>query len=161
MAKFGLRDWAQIAEITASVGVIISLVFVAVSIERSNSLTSAEMSDDTYVALRVARELALQDRELLVLTQLDKEDLRHLDGIGLALYKEWVILHLDEWERLYAREQDGVIQSKNLEGWYEYFRIWFKRHVPPEIWNEIRWRHTTDGFKESLDAEMSESEPTH
>lgn len=153
-----LRDWTQVAEIAASVGVIVSLVFVAMSIERNNLLISAEMSDDTYVALRAARELVLQDQNLLELTQIQKEELDELEGIELARYREWVIFHLDEWERLYAREQDGVIQGKNLEGWYEYFGNWFNKRVTRNLWNEIRWRHTTDGFRELLDTEMDKNE---
>ena len=158
MSKMKLGDWAQIAEISASVGVIISLIFVAVSIERNNSLISAEMSDSTYVALRAATELVLQDRELLALTRMERMDLQELDGTSLALYEEWVTIYLDEWERLYSRYRDGVIQSRNFEGWNEYFRLWFMRHVTREMWNDIRWRITTDGFGDILDAAMDESD---
>lgn len=158
MAKLTLRDWAQVAEIAASAGVVVSLVFVAISIERSNSLTSAEMSDDTYVALRAARELALQDEELLALTQLEKDELDELEGIELARYIEWATFYLDEWERLYARKQDGVIQGMNFDGWDEYFRNWFKRRITRDIWSEMRWRHTNNGFKELRDAELGELE---
>ena len=35
MAKFGLGDWANVAEIFAATGVIISLIFVGLQIERS------------------------------------------------------------------------------------------------------------------------------
>lgn len=154
MPRLRLRDWSQIAEVAASIGVIISLIFVAVSIERNNSLMSSEMSDVTYAALRSATELVIQDRELLALTRLDKEELRDLDGISLALYQEWITFHLDEWERLYSRERDGIIQSKNMEGWNEYFRLWCKRHVTREIWSDIRWRHTTEGFRDLVDAEL-------
>lgn len=154
MSKLKLQDWSDIAEVAASIGVIISLIFVAVSIERNNSLMSSEMSDVTYSALRSATELVLQDRELLALTQLEKEELSNLHGISLALYREWVTFHLDEWERLYSRERDGIIQSKNMEGWNEYFRLWLKRHVTKEIWNDLQWRHTTEGFRELVDTEL-------
>jgi len=158
MSKLKLRDWSQIAEISASVGVIISLIFVAVSIERNNSLMSAETSDFTYVSLRSATELVLQDRELLMLTRMERKDLQKLDGANLALYQEWVTIYLDEWERLYSRERDGVIKSENLEAWNEYFRLWFVKHVTREMWNNLRWRITTDGFREVLDAAMDDSE---
>ena len=154
MGKLRLKDWVQFSEILASVGVIVSLVFVAISIERGNSLTSAEISDDTYDALRVAQVLVLQDRTLLALTQKDLVELGGLDGTEKALYQEWVALYVDEWERLYSRQRDGLIQSENMEGWNEYFRQWFRRHVSPEIWFAIRWRHTTEGFRELLDAEL-------
>ena len=152
--KLKLQDWSEIAEVAASIGVIISLLFVAVSIERNNALMSSEMSDVTYAALRSATELVLQDRELLALTQLEKEELSNLDGISLALYQEWVTFHLDEWERLYSRERDGIIQSKNMEGWNKYFRLWLKRHVTKEIWSDLKWRHTTEGFRELVDTEL-------
>ena len=158
MPKLKLKDWSQIAELAASIGVIVSLILVAISIERNNSLMSSQVSDETYAALRTARELILQDPKLLELTQLEEEGLRNLDGSNLALYKEWVTFHLDEWERLYSRERDGIIQSKNMEGWNEYFKLWFKKHVSREMWNDLRWRHTTEGFREFVDAEAEESE---
>ena len=158
MPKLKLKDWSQIAELAASIGVIVSLILVAISIERNNSLMSSQVSDETYAALRTARELILQDPKLLELTQLEEEGLRSLDGSDLALYKEWVTFHLDEWERLYSRERDGIIQSKNMEGWNEYFKLWFKKHVSREMWNDLRWRHTTEGFREFVDAEAEESE---
>lgn len=155
MEKLTLRDWAQVADIFASVGVVISLIFVATSIERSNSLTSAGISDDTYDALRAARELALQDRALLALTQKTLDELEALDGDDRALYREWVILYVDEWERLYSRERDGLIRRENMVGWNDYFRHWFRRHVSPDIWTDIRWRSTSKGFRELLDEEMA------
>ena len=154
MGKLTLRDWAQLAEIAASVGVIVSLVFVALSIERNTSLASAQISDSTYDALRSARELLLQDPALLAMTLMEREELTNLDELEKARYREWVVLHLDEWERLYSRKRDGLIRSENLEAWDEYFRQWFMRYVTPDIWNEIRWRATSEGFRDLLDAEM-------
>ena len=161
MAKLTIRDWAQVAEILASVGVIVSLIFVALSINRSNVLTSGEVSDQTYQALREARQLVIQDRSLLALTVKAKEGLGSLDEIEHALYLEWVILHTDEWERLYAREYDGLIRFENFVGWDDYFRLWFERHVTREVWNSIRWRHTSEGFAELRDAEIDEWERGH
>ena len=159
MNKPTLRDWAQIAEIIASLGVIISLVFVASSIERSNSLISAEISDDTYDALRSAQELTLQDPKLLALTELSQQEIDDLEGTDRALYREWVGLHLDQWERLYSRSRDGLISEENSWGWEAYFRLWFARQVTRDLWNELRWRHTTVGFREMLDAELAQQVP--
>ena len=152
MGKLTLRDWAQVAEILASVGVIVSLIVVALSINRSNVLNSEENSNQTYQALREVRQLVVQDRTLLALTLKEKEDLGSLDEIEQALYREWVILHIDEWERLYNRALTSI-QRENFQGWDAYFRLWFEKHVTREIWNNIRWRHS-GGFMELRDAEI-------
>ena len=154
MGKATLRDWAQLAEIAASVGVIVSLVFVALSIERNSSIANAQVSDSAYDSLRSARELLIQDRTLLALTLKSQEELASLDELDKAHYQEWVILNLDEWERLHSRNRAGLIREENLEAWDEYFRRWFARYVTPEIWSNIRWRSTTEGFRDLLDAEM-------
>lgn len=117
ISKPTLMDWAQIAEIMTSVGIIVSLVFVATTIESNNSLLSAEISDRTFDALRSVDELVLQDRTLLALTQKTKEELKNLDQTERVLYQEWVILNLDQWDRLYSRERDELITRNNLEAW--------------------------------------------
>ena len=41
MAKFGLSDWANVAEIGAAIGVIVSLLFVGLQLQSNTEATEA------------------------------------------------------------------------------------------------------------------------
>ena len=47
MRKLELSDWASLAEIVASFGVVISLIFVAISLERNTAVMQA--SNDNFI----------------------------------------------------------------------------------------------------------------
>jgi hypothetical protein len=155
LKKLSLGDWTQFAEIAGTIGVIVSLLFVAHSIDENTRRASAQISDGTYDALRVATVLTIEHPRLLSLTMTPRVELDGLQGDDRALYKEWLTLHLDEWERLYARQQNELISRENLAGWNDYFSMWFERQVTPDIWREIRWRHTTGEFREIRDRQVA------
>ncbi len=160
MSKIKLRDWTQIAEIAGTLGVIISLFFVVHSVNENTKQVSSRISDDSFVALREVRMLAISDPHLLALTVAEKTEIGNFTDIELARYKEWLILHLDEWERLESRRRNGLIEPDNMDGWEEYFRMWFERRVTPEIWEDIKWRHTSGNFRAKRDAEVSGWKPS-
>jgi hypothetical protein len=59
MAKFGLGDWANVAEIFAATGVIISLIFVGLQLQSNTEATEAatreaiNQKDMEYLSLRL------------------------------------------------------------------------------------------------------------
>jgi len=140
--RLKLPDWAALAEIAGTVAVVISLLFVAHSLERNTAMVSAQVSDDTYDALREIEMFRLGSPELVALTSEDPPSFETLDAGQRELYVSWIALYLDEWERIYSRQEDGLIQPQNLDDWHAYFAAWADRQVSAEIWADIRWRYT-------------------
>ena len=54
MSKFNLKDWAAISEIVASIGVIVSILFLAYSI-RDNTVATQSENDNFIYELQFAR----------------------------------------------------------------------------------------------------------
>ena len=74
-----LSDWASIAEIVASVGVILSLIFVALALRESNLETRATNT-----------QLALQSEMAVAMAALDHAEVwdKVLTGVPLAAGEE-------------------------------------------------------------------------
>jgi hypothetical protein len=155
--KLRLSDWASIAEIGGTLAVVISLLFVAYSLERNTTAVSGQTADEMYDAVRQVELTLFSNPELMMVTMRGKADFDGLSDVEKEQYKQWVIIYLDLWERMYAREVDGLIQRETVLGWHEYFTEWSKRYITPDIWEEIGWNWPGDtGFYELVDAAVSD-----
>lgn len=143
MRKLSLPEWAALAEIAGTVAVVVSLLMVAHNLDRNNSMVSAQISDNTYDALREAELFRLGSTDLLAITSNLPVAWNDLTRNEQELYRSWVYLYLDEWDRLFSRQDDGLILSENLDDWHVYFNVWAEKHVTPDVWEVIRWRYQT------------------
>jgi hypothetical protein len=159
MRKLELSDWASIAEIIGMAGVIISLVFVAVSLERNTAVISGQTADQIYESSRSIDELMLQDPELLMLTVRGRSEWEELSAPERERYLHWVGMNIDLWEQMIARKNDGLVQPETMTGWNEYFIEFTKRHLTLEMWNEISWWWPGggEGVTEMVELALSES----
>jgi hypothetical protein len=129
MQKLSLSQWASVAEIGGTVAVVISLLLVAISLERNTAAVSAENSDDLYDAFRQIELVVLNNSELANITIRGAADPDSLSEAETAIYKMWATQYLDLWERTLIREKDGLIQPGTLEGWDEWYGDWVIRHL--------------------------------
>jgi hypothetical protein len=157
--RLKLPDWAALAEIAGTVAVVISLLFVAHNLERNTATISAQVSDDTYDALREIEGIRLASPELLALTGTGPPAFSALDAGQRELYVSWIALYLDEWERIYSRRDDGLIQPQNLDDWHAYFENWAERYVTPEVWADIRWRYAIGSVGEYMEQRFDDPDP--
>jgi hypothetical protein len=156
MRKLGLSGWASLAEIAGTVAVVISLLFVAFSVERNTAAVSGQNADDMYDAIRTIDLTVLSNPDLMMVTIRGSVDIDSLSELETEQYKSWVGLYLDIWQRLYFREKDGLIQSDTVIGWHEYFTAWAKRNLPRSLWETIRWQWATSGFGGLVDEALSD-----
>jgi len=141
VTKPGLKEWGTLAEIVGTIAVVVSLLLVLHSLNLNNALISAQVSDNTYDALREAELFRLGNRELLAITSKPSVDLGSLSATEQELYVSWVYLYLDEWERLVSRADDQLIAPGNLDDWQFYFENWSDRYVTQAVWDRIGWRY--------------------
>lgn len=153
--RLKLPDWAALAEIAGTIAVVISLLIVAHNLERNTAMVSAQVSDDTYNALREIEGIRLATPELVALTSKDPPGYETLDARQRELYVSWIGLYLDEWDRIYSRREDGLIQPQNLDDWHTYFEVWADRYVPAEVWADLRWRYTTGSVGQYMDRKFA------
>ena len=135
----GLHDWAAIAEIAGTIAVVVSLLFVAQSLDRNTAALSSDSTDDVRGALREIETSVINNPELLQVILRGSNDPESLNLQELEQYKRYVAIYIDEWDMIDAWERLGLLRPENLEGWHPYFETWVEKHVTPELWEEIRW----------------------
>ena len=152
-----LSQWAAIAEIAASVGVIVSLVFLAYSI-RGNTVMTQSTNDNFLYELQFARVREITGNPSLaaVYTKLRKgEALTEVEDTQLF----WDNLQqLSTWEVAFVRHRDGVFSDSMLESWEKYFRAAFLDSFSASQWEDVRTWYGDD-FRSHVDAAYSEKHP--
>ena len=139
MRNLKLSEWASIAEIAGTLAVVVSLFFVVYSLERNTAALSAQTADDTYDSIRDVELAVLSDPQLMKITLQGRGDFAGLSDFEKEWYMQWVVTNLDIWERMYSRENDGILQSDTIIGWHGYFQEWTTRHVSKDMWQQIKW----------------------
>jgi len=115
MVKFGLADWANVAEICAATGVIISLIFVGLQLQSNTEATEAatreaiNQKDMEYLSLRLDSSVLATATAKLdngeALSPLEESQLIHQEYVNFISFEHSYyqykkgILEVDEWLR--------------------------------------------------------------
>jgi hypothetical protein len=115
MAKFGLSDWANVAEIGAATGVIISLIFVGLQLQSNTEATEAatreaiNQKDMAYLSLRLDSSVLARANAKLdngeALSPLEESQLVHQEYVNFISFEHSFyqyrkgVLESEEWSR--------------------------------------------------------------
>jgi len=150
MAKLGLSDWANVAEIGAATGVIISLIFVGLQLQTNTEATEAatreaiSQKDMAYLSLRLDSSVLARANAKIdngePLSDLEESQLVHQEYVNFVSFE-----HSFYQYRKGALEAEEWSRHENIAR----FRIESSEHA------RIMWtrkRHTfTDQFQELVD----------
>jgi hypothetical protein len=146
MRRLTLGEWSSLAEVVASTGVIVSLVFVAHTVRQNTREVRAAQADLVHAASREIEMAVAADSEW---SRILVEATR---GGSLApeewyRYDAYVVSHLDLWDQLLSRHAEGLIDPSFFDGWNVYFEDFVERHVTEEVWARIEWQWPLDPFR--------------
>jgi hypothetical protein len=157
MKNYSLRDWAAISEIIAAVAVIISLVFVVVSINRNTMELQAQNINDLYDSLREIETTVLADAELAeIVRTVEAGDFDTLSETDVFRYTVFMVQHLSIWEQMYARKQDGSISAQTYADWVEYFTLFTRQTLPRPVWERRKAWFTDEGFQAEVESALAD-----
>ena len=154
MRKLSLSDWASVAEIVATVAVVVSLIFVVISLERNTAVMQA--SNDNFIyELQYARS-----RDIVSSPGMASIYVKHRNGEELSAEEQerfrWDKLQeLSTWELAFNRHRDGLFSTQLWEGWNGYFKVSFIPQFPADKWAEVRDFYAED-FQSHVDAAYAE-----
>jgi len=86
MRKPGLLEWASLAEIVGTTAVVISLLFVAYSLERNTIAVSGQVANDIYDANREIQLTLLTHPELESIIDRGRKDVSNLSDLERLQY---------------------------------------------------------------------------
>ncbi len=121
MRKMRLRDWAAVAEIAGTIAVVISLLFVASNVQRNTDSLSGQYANEMYDALQRIDLVVMADPELIRITTQGRDDPNSLSELDTEIFELYLGTYLEIWDRVNARQQEGLLQADIANYWHEYF----------------------------------------
>ena len=150
MLKRNLTEWAAIAEIIATVAVVVSLLFVANTVSQNTRAVQVQ-NDNFLYELQFARA-----REISANADLAEIYVKVINGDSLTEVERTRFIwdkyqELSTWELAFNRHRDGLYSDENWIGWDKYYQDFFLAQFPRDWWEEARIFYQQD-FQEHVDA---------
>ncbi len=150
MKKLDLMGWAAISEIVGTIAVVISLIFVAVSINR-NTVQLQASNDNFLIQLQDEdfRDLSIDPNLASIIVRFARQE--ELTDVETMRYQMYMGRYLNRWEVAYARYEQGLIGLDDWKAWDAAFAVGFADKYPQQWWS--KWRHGfTSNFASHVDA---------
>ena len=144
MKKLTLTEWAATGEIVGTIAVVISLLFVAYSINRNTDATQASSENilferHTELANQFMIDATLA--ELMVKRRNGNADLTEVEAIRWEKYE---LNMLDIWALAHNRYQRELLSEDQWVTWDRYFTHMFSNEG--EAISKTRWEELQYGF---------------
>jgi len=158
LPKLKLSEWASAAEIVGTAAVVISLIFVILSVDRNTAAITFQVSDELYNTVRELNLNLINNPELFDITKKAAIDPYDLNEAEMEKYRVWLHLYLDLWERASDWEGSALIEAETLAPWNVYFSEWTRRNLTREIWEDIKWQYPEPSpFRDRVESALSQS----
>lgn len=158
MRKLSLSEWSSIADIIATVAVVVSLIFVAFSLEKNTTVLSGQGEDDIYDRVSDIHFVILANPDLLDVYRKGRDNFVALTAREREQYELIMARFLDLWDRAIQREKQGLIQPGDIEPWQTWFEDFVGRHVNRAFWEEIKWGWPGRDFQKRVEAAIAKHE---
>jgi len=137
MKKLSLKEWAAVAEIVGTAGVIVSLLFVAHSINRNTELVKSAHSTLMYELSATAVDEQIEDGDYAIFSAKRSYGLEFQDeNEAKTLYS--LTRYLTHWELLISRYADGLVDDDVHLEWSRYYGYMITRDMDIEWWDAIK-----------------------
>jgi len=152
MTKLALRDWASVAEIVGTVAVVVSLLFVAYSVNHNTAVLQSLNDNLLYEYDGRAMSDVITDPSMAaILVKLDNSE--QLTAIEGERFEQYMYRFLNMWELAYDRYVDGLFPERKWLGWNATLAdvvTQGPRRLPEEVWNAARMQYGS-GFASIVD----------
>ena len=138
MRRFGLSEWSSVAEIVGTIAVVISLLFVAQSINRNTDEIHAQQLNDLYDANREIELTLASDAtwsDIVTRGNVQSSDLSESEKYR---YDKYWAAHLNLWEQLIGRHEQGMIPQSHYSGWNTAYAYLVGESLDVETWERLK-----------------------
>ena len=151
MRKFDLRDWANVAEIGAAAGVIVSLIFVGVQLQNNTEATEAatraaiNQKDMTYLSLRL-------DTSLLARAQAKVDSGEELSALEISQVAHQEYVNFIAFEHSYYQFRKGALEPGEWKRHENIVRIQITESPYAQLMWERKERTFTPEFRQLVNS---------
>ncbi len=154
MKKLTLTEWAAVGEVVSTIAVVISLLFVAHSINRNTAATQASSENILFERhTELANQFMLDPSlaELMVKRRAGAVELSQVEAIRWEKYE---LNMLDLWALAHSRYERGLLSEDQWVTWDRYFTHMFSSEA--EAISQARWQELQYGFEAEFWAHVGE-----
>ena len=147
-----------IAELIAAIGVIVSVIYLAIQVRAGNLQVRQQATNDMLTLMHSPIEQMISNTELSEIVRTGNTEPDSISEAHWFRYSFWWLLQFDTYEYLYDAYQRGTMDSSQWIGTDASFRNVF------EIWPGTRkawreWSHVYQGtFRDYVDSIVDEGE---
>lgn len=147
MARWKLSEWAQIGEVVGMIGVVLSLLIVAYSV---NQNTEALQGDNGNIIFERHAELTahfMTDPTLAAILVKMRGPEPELDDVEAARWERYQLNMLDIWAMAYNRQRQDLLGPQQWNAWDTYFTELFRtggERLSNQMWTEYTYGFDPD-----------------
>ncbi len=157
-----LDQLANIAEISAVVLVIVSLIYVGAQIKQNTKSTVISTSQAFTDQFATLVSQLTRGQELTDIYWRGLSGLSNLQGSETVAFGAWTMQAFRTWEAFYYQWRDGVFDERIWVGWRVHFRDLFGYPGIREMW-AVRSHQFSEEFREVVEQQIisAESKPLY
>ncbi len=150
MRKRDLVKWAAISDILETAAVVVSLLFVAYSVNRNSAVLQAANDNFAY-QIQDQRVGDIANNAELAAIDLKVRNNEEISEIEKHRILSQHLRELNMWELSYVRYNQGLYSAEQWYNWNGYYEIGLTAALPKEWWVEVKpWYQ--DDFAKHVDA---------
>jgi hypothetical protein len=143
--RLTLTEWAATGEIVGTIAVVISLLFVAYSINRNTDATQASSENILFERHANLANQFMLDPTLAELMVKRRKDDAGLTEVEIIRWEKYELNMLDIWALAHSRYTRGLLSEGQWQTWDEYFTHMFSDEA--EAISKARWEELHYGFE--------------
>ncbi len=157
-----LDQFANIAEISAAVLVIVSLIYVGAQIKQNTKATVTSTSQAFSYQFSILVSQLTRGKEFTDIYWRGLSGLSNLQGSETVAFGAWVMQTFRTWESFYYQWRDGAFDDRMWLGWKAQFCDLFGYPGVREMW-AIRSHQFSEEFREVVEQQIisAESKPLY
>ena len=137
MTRLKLKEWAAVAEIVGTVAVVVSLLFVAYSVNRNSWVIQA--SNDNFIyELEFARTRDIVSSPGMASIYVKQRRGEELSEEEQERFYWDTMQELSTWELAFNRHRDGLFSTQQWVGWNNYYIVSFTERFPEDSCQDCR-----------------------
>ncbi len=160
MKKMNLNEWAAAGEIVGTVAVVISLLFVAYSVDRNTDATQASNENILFERHTDLANQFMLDQSLAELLLKKRSGDGGLSEVDVIRWEKYELGMLDIWALAHSRYKRDLLSEEQWVAWDRYFSNIFSKgaeSISRERWEELQYGYETS-FWNHVGTELFETE---
>ena len=156
--KRSLSDYALLAEIVGAIAVVVSLIYVGISV---NQNTSALMVANHQALVAMDQDTTdwFKDPEFAVTMEMALEDVSQLSPAQWTQVLSYLAGKFNAWEFAFLTHDDGMMADNIWDGWDGHYRTVLERGTGQQFWSLER-ESFSPAFRWYVDSINAETSPS-